>query len=564
MTNEYCEVIEVVGLGTSEAEIMDQAVAVYVFATVFGSPVEASAAYAVLETGYGYAEVVATDYARVLVKATVSDSRQLSLDLSAQSLARGTDMQRVYLDQYVEDLATATYFVLESSNVALSSSAKAESYLATSRVISRNHESVAIVTDHVAFTETALLESTAVATAELLDGLVFDLRSIAYASDVLSASSLVDVTLVSAAKGADTVSGFEQVVLNSAATAVDLVQPVGLLIAASKALGTTHAASQVEVTQVLTVRGSAAVHVDDSDVFEVRVYAYAGDILSGTIDAQVFVAESGIVQDQNTVEVTHGSVVAVTGRLSDVQRIETTVQVEEVLSCIDTLILEFDIPALVGAGVFLPATTAGTASAYELNVVSRGIGLAELDYELGTGAGAELLVDSRAFASARVEILDALVGFAWVMNSQSLAHSYYDDFVDFNSAVQIGRQVFFLTPDGLYELGGDSNDGEIIEAEVVTGQMDFGTIDRKRIEQFDLGYTAKGDLEAVVSCEGFQPSQPQLLEARLMNTARTSRIRIGKGMVGKYWKVELRNREGSDFELFSMQAKVAISTRRMR
>lgn len=564
MTNEYCEVIEVVGLGTSEAEIMDQAVAVYEFATAFSGPVEASGAYAVLETGYGYAEVAATDYAWVSVQATVSDSRQVDLDLSAQSTARGTDSQRVYLDQHIEDLATVTYLALESSSVALSSSATAESYLSTARVISRSHESVATAVDYAVFTETVMLSSTALATTELSDGLVFDLRGVAYASDVLSASSLADVTLASSAKGTDDVSGFDQVALYSAATAADFVQPVGLLVTTSKALGTTYAASQVEVIQVSTARGSAADYVDDSDAYEVHAFAYADNMLSGTIDARAFLVESAIVQDQNTVAVAHGSVVAVKGRLSDVQQIEITVQVEEALSCIDTLALEFDVPALVGEGAFLPSTIAGTASAYELNVVSRGIGLAEIDYELGTGAGAELLVGSRAFASARVEILDALVGFAWVLNSQSLAHSYYDDFVDFNSAVQIGRQVFFLTPDGLYELGGDSNDGEIIEAEVVTGQMDFGTIDRKRIEQFDLGYTATGDLEAVVSCEGFQPSQPQLLEARLMNTARTSRIRIGKGMVGKYWKVELRNREGSDFELFSMQAKVAISTRRMR
>ena len=565
MAGEYkCEVVEDVVLVTEVVKLLDFAVlgASTVVATDF---VLADGAPTLTATVLASETVVADAHAIVIDKVKAGSEMLLSLNCTVVEVVRAFDsVHYIAIDEVVEGVQATESLELHTL-LLLAEGAKA------SETVQIGTSIASLVSDNVVgfgtarSFEGALLESYVAVgdAAEAITDLVLSTtaRALGMVNPIIKAFTLIKNTSVAR----ETVLTYEQASITENLVLSAEVEAVSSFLCKDSARASEHLALSTAITQQTTERVSASEYlvVGDANMAEDRLIIV--DIQQPTVRAQGQLRSEAIAQEQPVGEVDRGYFVHDQLAASESLHAEISAPLEVLVLANDHIGLGFEAvaPEMVGGThAFAEMTGQGSALVQCLEVLQA---TATAEFLVGTTNGVyEMLAAEYITVYDRVEFVEALDSFAWVLNSQSLAHSYYDGFVDFNSAVQLGKRAFMLSPSGLYELGGDSDDGKIIEAEVVTGQKDFGTIDRKRVEQFDLGYTAAGALQAVVSCEGFDPSEPQTLEAREMRTAHTSRIRVGKGMVGRYWKLELKNREGADFELFSIQTKVALSTRRMR
>lgn len=195
-------------------------------------------------------------------------------------------------------------------------------------------------------------------------------------------------------------------------------------------------------------------------------------------------------------------------------------------------------------------------------------------------AGDELLAWTDSFALlqdvavANEQLLMKTPGLvAWVMNTDTGAVSWYDNWA-FTSMATVGGKVFAAGPDGLHVIGGDLDGAEQIDARMQFGYTEFGGYDqtgfpkpsepKKRIQALWFGYHADGALEATVETygQGYGP-YAYAMAPRAADQPRNNRIVPGKGLNARYWRIGVANTGGCAFEVHSIAAEVAQSTRRL-
>ena len=152
---------------------------------------------------------------------------------------------------------------------------------------------------------------------------------------------------------------------------------------------------------------------------------------------------------------------------------------------------------------------------------------------------------------------------AWLLNTETGAASWHTNF-GFESIAQVGARTLAVGPEGLYELTGDTDDGEQIAARVKTGFWDFKLEQTKRLDNMYFGYTSPGQLALdVEAAESGYAAQRYLLEPRAASEPRNSRVTPGKGLVSRYWRLTISNKDGVPFHVRSMTADLANSNRRV-
>ena len=209
-------------------------------------------------------------------------------------------------------------------------------------------------------------------------------------------------------------------------------------------------------------------------------------------------------------------------------------------------------------------SAAGTSTAYPSNVpqdyllisTATGSGLVMLNGEHN------LLIEAEVTASAGTWYKDPNRK-AWVMNTETTAASWYDNF-DFESIAQPPGHTLAVGPDGLYELTGATDDGSPVRAEVVSGLQDFGAPQTKRMDYMYFGYTSGGQISVTPEVyESGHAPVTYFLEQRDASAPRNSRVEPGKGLFGRYWRVTIRNVDGADFEVHDTTVDIAVSNRKV-
>lgn len=147
---------------------------------------------------------------------------------------------------------------------------------------------------------------------------------------------------------------------------------------------------------------------------------------------------------------------------------------------------------------------------------------------------------------------------AWVMNAKTGGFTRYEGF-DFNSYAKIGGRYYGCTDDGIYQLDGDTDNGEPIRAMVSFGKQNFGTSALKRITNAYVGTSGEGKLFLKIIAEG----EEYIYAARSYDeNIRVQRFDTGKGLRVNWLEFELYNADGEDFELASVEfAAVPLSRR---
>ena len=151
------------------------------------------------------------------------------------------------------------------------------------------------------------------------------------------------------------------------------------------------------------------------------------------------------------------------------------------------------------------------------------------------------------------------------MNLSTKAPSQYLNSA-FDSAVEFNGKLVLFGTAGIFEEGGQTDNGTAITAWVDTPIHDFGKREQKSIEAFDVGYESAGDLQVtlfgdedvtharVFTMPDVKPGQVQQDSMRTLK-----KYRYGKA---RYWKVRVENTAGCDFSLDYIALAPVVLARR--
>lgn len=148
---------------------------------------------------------------------------------------------------------------------------------------------------------------------------------------------------------------------------------------------------------------------------------------------------------------------------------------------------------------------------------------------------------------------------AWAVNLTSFAPTRYENY-NFNSFAKIGGLDLGASTDGLYELGGDDDDGTQIDASIMLGRDPRGSGQVKRSRRVYLHGTSEDKLEVrVVEPDGTVYAYQT--ELALDENITVQRAKLGRGLAANYWQLEVRNVNGGDFAIEQIEV-VSIHTQR--
>jgi hypothetical protein len=149
---------------------------------------------------------------------------------------------------------------------------------------------------------------------------------------------------------------------------------------------------------------------------------------------------------------------------------------------------------------------------------------------------------------------------AWTMNTQSGGLTNYDNF-GFNSIAFHDGVLYATSPEGLFELNADKDEGRDIAAHTKGGFLDFGSDNKKRVSDIFIGCTGN-DIECEVETFDKQ-AYTYGMEYRDVDTPYNNRIKIGRGLSSRWWRFTLRNINGADFQIHDVAVQIGTSNRRL-
>lgn len=153
----------------------------------------------------------------------------------------------------------------------------------------------------------------------------------------------------------------------------------------------------------------------------------------------------------------------------------------------------------------------------------------------------------------------------WVVNTKSSAFSEYDNF-PFDSVIEVSGTYYAVADDGLYEITGDNDQGEQIDAFIKTGLLDMGSHFIKDAKSAYIGFSTDGRMlmKVTTTQKGRKEEWWYELKQSQNGSLRDGRVTIGRGLRAKYWQFEIANVDGADFELDDVQLMYNVLSRRVR
>lgn len=139
----------------------------------------------------------------------------------------------------------------------------------------------------------------------------------------------------------------------------------------------------------------------------------------------------------------------------------------------------------------------------------------------------------------------------WAINAETYAPSLYENF-NFDSFTKIGDRYFACNETGLFELTGDDDAGTVIAASFMLGRDLNESTRPKHSGVAYLHGTSDGKLQVrAVTVDGKVYSYTS--EAKLDDIVRARRVKFGRGIEAHYWQLEVRNVNGGDFDLDTIE-----------
>lgn len=124
----------------------------------------------------------------------------------------------------------------------------------------------------------------------------------------------------------------------------------------------------------------------------------------------------------------------------------------------------------------------------------------------------------------------------YLFSPESSSISNYNNY-NFDGCAKFGSKYLFFNKTGLYEYGGNTDNGDKIKANIVTSALSFGTSNLKQVPQVYLGVINSDNWILKVRVDGKADVTYKL--NKHTNNLQTQKISIGKGLIGRYFQFEL-------------------------
>ena len=364
-------------------------------------------------------------------------------------------------------------------------------------------------------------------------------------------------------------------VANATSSMVSSPQPQGVLVETANAtdavtidayavlINSANAASTVNHTMVITellrssasgvssvVQGLEQMAEAAANATDEILVADASQLLVSAAQAMSSIAGAGTIADVFLESKGEAKSFASLGLL------EAVTSSANATGMIAVLQRRVDVLATSTADAASTASPSGAPETYLLLSTANGTSLVQVQTDV------VLSISSSAEATSDVWFKDP-TSKAWVMNTETTAMGWYDNF-SFESIVSWKGRELAVGPDGIHELVGDTDNGQKIDSLVESGFTDFGVAQTKRLDNMYFGYTSDGQIAVQTEVyESGSPPSTYLLEERDANAPRNSRVTPGKGLWGRYWRLTITNVDGADFEVHDATVDIAVSTRRI-
>ena len=148
------------------------------------------------------------------------------------------------------------------------------------------------------------------------------------------------------------------------------------------------------------------------------------------------------------------------------------------------------------------------------------------------------------------------------INLANMAVTQYCNY-SFNSFCEINGKNYGATDDGIFELVGDTDNGEDIDAWFELPMSDFGISNVKRLRRIYLGYEATGDLTVKVK-DNEDNERTYPLDNITTDKQIGGRITVERDQLGRYWGLRIDNVRGAYFAIDSIEVVPVVLGRKPR
>lgn len=139
-----------------------------------------------------------------------------------------------------------------------------------------------------------------------------------------------------------------------------------------------------------------------------------------------------------------------------------------------------------------------------------------------------------------------------VLNPRVAAVTLYQG-IGANSFANFAGVTLAATEDGIVALVGQDDDGVPIAAHVLAGISDFGSQQMKRVLSAYVGYRAGGDMELTMVTDQHHEYIYRLAPRQHALRIHGARVKLGRGVNGRYWQWRLANVDGASFDMGALR-----------
>lgn len=139
---------------------------------------------------------------------------------------------------------------------------------------------------------------------------------------------------------------------------------------------------------------------------------------------------------------------------------------------------------------------------------------------------------------------------SYLLSPETFSVSTYDNY-NFTNSCKFKGSYLFSNNKGLYKYGGVLDDGIFIESRLQTSALSFGSSNLKQVPYFYMGLSNSNKLVLKVSVDGKASAYYQL--NKKSEGLNTQKIKIGKGLIGRYFQFEIITVDNTDFSLESLE-----------
>lgn len=144
----------------------------------------------------------------------------------------------------------------------------------------------------------------------------------------------------------------------------------------------------------------------------------------------------------------------------------------------------------------------------------------------------------------------------YATNLASGAVSRYEGF-DFRGFTKVGMQAYGWKRDGLYKLGVQGDDGEMLNAVIELAAQDFGVANHKRLDSLLIGAATDGRMFVRITDDhGVSTTHPVQVRGS------EARALLPKGRTSRFWRAQIIIEDATEARIDNVEWVVGTSSRR--